>query len=299
MSLKDLDPMEMLKDIETILAMRTVQGLWQHYVDRLAGLGFLHVAYHALRIIDVGGAPQADGSLFLSSYTPRLVQEILAQQDGLYDLPMRRWICTHRGSESWDWMHDQRRAGRLSPGEERMLDLFARYGHVSGHAISLGDSVPQMRAGVTLSGAIGMRQDRLDALWRQHRALVMSLTGLVHLRLSVLPYAPPENALTLRQREVLEHIAIGRTTQEIAGLLDLTPATVEKHLRLARRALGARTTAQAVLLAASRRQILLDSGDGAADAAERGPSAPAQDDASLSVPVSGKVPDVCLPAREL
>ncbi len=296
MSLKDLDPMEMLKDIETILAMRTVEGLWQHYVDRLAGLGFLHVAYHRLRILDVGGAPLADGHLFLSSYTPRLVQEILAQ-DGLSDLPMHRWICTHRGSESWDWMHNQRRAGRLSPAEERMLDLFARYGHVSGHAISLGDSVPQMRAGVTLSGAIGMRQDRLDALWRQHRALVMTLTGLVHLRLSVLPYAPPENALTLRQREVLEHIAIGRTTQEIAGLLDLTPATVEKHLRLARRALGARTTAQAVLLAASRRQILLDSGDGAA---ERGPSAPTQDEASaLSVSVSGKVPDACLPTREL
>ncbi|MEF9602737.1 helix-turn-helix transcriptional regulator [Paracoccus sp. PXZ] len=100
-----------------------------------------------------------------------------------------------------------------------------------------------------------MRQDRLDALWAQHGRVVEALSGLMHLRISSLPHVERESLLTLRQREVLECISVGRTTQEIAGILEVAPATVEKHLRLARKALGAKTTAQAILLAASRKQI--------------------------------------------
>lgn len=48
--------------------------------------------------------------------------------------------------------------------------------------------------------------------------------------------------------------------QDIALLLGLTPATAEKHLRLARAALNVETTAQAVLKAAFQNQIfILDS----------------------------------------
>ena len=142
-----------------------------------------------------------------------------------------------------------------------MLDLFARHGHVSGYAVSLGDSVQQVRGGVLISGALGVDQAALDEIWQRHGAMVEALTGLLHLRMATLPYDPPQHVLTQRQREVLEHIAVGRTSQEIAAVLGLTRATVEKHLRLARKALAARTTPQAILLASSRRQIFLDPGE--------------------------------------
>ncbi|MFC3568570.1 helix-turn-helix transcriptional regulator [Paracoccus simplex] len=250
----------MLNDIQTILAARSAEAVWRHYVGRLAGLGFPHVSYYGARLLEASGERMIDDSIFLSSYSPRLFQEILAQ-GGFESVPMYRWMTQSTGSESWAWMHRRRLAGRLTRLEERIMDLFARHGHASGYAVSLSDSVQRVRAGVLLSGAIGMRQDGLDAVWRRCGQGVEALTGLMHLRLSTLPYTPPETMLTLRQREVLEHIAAGRTTPEIAEMLDLTPATVEKHLRLARKALGARTTAQAILHAAHRRQIFIDPGE--------------------------------------
>ena len=52
----------------------------------------------------------------------------------------------------------------------------------------------------------------------------------------------------------------GKTTQDAAEIMGLTPATVEKHLRLAREALDVETTAQAVLKASFQNQIfVLDS----------------------------------------
>ena len=49
----------------------------------------------------------------------------------------------------------------------------------------------------------------------------------------------------------------GKTTQDIALLMGLTPATVEKHLRLARDNLNVETTAQAVLKAALQNQMFV------------------------------------------
>ena len=250
----------MLQAIATILAARSVESVWQLYATRLAEWGFPYAAYHGVRLLRATNEQVADDSLFLSSYAPRLLHDLLAQN--LFDsVPMYRWMTHHKGSESWDWLQARRLAGRLSDGELRAMELFTRYGHVSGYAISLADSVHRVRAGVIMSGAVGQRQDQLDEHWRAHQPQIEALTGLVHLRLASLPYAPPDEVLTARQREVLECISIGRTTQEIAELLDVTPSTVEKHLRLARKALGARTTAQAVLLATSRRQMFVDPGE--------------------------------------
>jgi PAS domain S-box-containing protein len=54
---------------------------------------------------------------------------------------------------------------------------------------------------------------------------------------------------TAREREVLALLAAGATDEQIAGLLELSPATVQTHVRNAKAKLGARTRAQAVALA--------------------------------------------------
>jgi DNA-binding CsgD family transcriptional regulator len=43
--------------------------------------------------------------------------------------------------------------------------------------------------------------------------------------------------MTKRQREVLQWVGDGKTTEDITILLELTPATIEQLLRLAREAL--------------------------------------------------------------
>ena len=76
-----------------------------------------------------------------------------------------------------------------------------------------------------------------------------------HLCLMHLPASGQRRLLTARQAEVLELVADGKTMQDIALLLDRNVATVEKHLRGARDALGVETTAQAVRKASILNQI--------------------------------------------
>ena len=57
---------------------------------------------------------------------------------------------------------------------------------------------------------------------------------------------------SVREREVLALLASGATDREIAQLLELSPATVQTHVRNAKAKLGARTRAQAVALALER-----------------------------------------------
>ena len=62
---------------------------------------------------------------------------------------------------------------------------------------------------------------------------------------------PTESAtpLTSRERDVLQHVAQGRTTEQIARRLGIRPATVRTHVEHARDKLGCRTRAEAVLRA--------------------------------------------------
>ena len=80
------------------------------------------------------------------------------------------------------------------------------------------------------------------------------MNNILHLKVLALPYGV-RSRLTSRQREVLEWIGDGKSVQDTAILLGLTPATVEKHLRLARQALNVDTTAQAVLEAYLHNQM--------------------------------------------
>ena len=102
-----------------------------------------------------------------------------------------------------------------------------------------------------------MRQHEVDAIWDAHGRELMVINTLTHLRISAMPFASSRRPLTPRQREVLEWVADGKTSADIATIMGLTVATVEKHLRLAREALDVDTTAQAVLKASVQKQIFL------------------------------------------
>jgi DNA-binding CsgD family transcriptional regulator len=55
--------------------------------------------------------------------------------------------------------------------------------------------------------------------------------------------------LTPRQVDVLTHVADGRTTEEIARILGLSPHTVKNYLERIYERLGARDRTQAVAIA--------------------------------------------------
>jgi DNA-binding CsgD family transcriptional regulator len=63
--------------------------------------------------------------------------------------------------------------------------------------------------------------------------------------------------LSAREREVLVELALGRTTEEAAGTLFLSPHTVRCHVKAAMRKLGARTRPHAVAIALTRGAIVM------------------------------------------
>jgi DNA-binding CsgD family transcriptional regulator len=66
---------------------------------------------------------------------------------------------------------------------------------------------------------------------------------------------PPSAPLNEREVEVLTWAARGKTSAEIAKILDLTKRTVDFHIDNARGKLGAATRTEAVLKAATGRLI--------------------------------------------
>jgi DNA-binding CsgD family transcriptional regulator len=64
---------------------------------------------------------------------------------------------------------------------------------------------------------------------------------------------------TPREREVLTLLAAGATDEQIAEMLELSPATVQTHVRNAKAKLGARTRAQAVAMALQHGMITVGS----------------------------------------
>jgi DNA-binding CsgD family transcriptional regulator/tetratricopeptide (TPR) repeat protein len=95
----------------------------------------------------------------------------------------------------------------------------------------------------------------LDVHDTAERRGFMALHGRCHRSLRQLGWthgpAPDRHCpLTPRQREVLELVCQGHTTQETASILGVGPSTVETHVCDAMARLGATTRAQAALLAA-------------------------------------------------
>ena len=110
---------------------------------------------------------------------------------------------------------------------------------------------------MSLCARTGLNQDDVDAVWDEHGDEILLMNNIAHLKILTLPYSSPTRSLTPRQREALEWVGDGKTTQDIALLMGLTSATVEKHLRLARASLSVETTAQAVLKAALQNQMFV------------------------------------------
>jgi DNA-binding NarL/FixJ family response regulator len=66
-----------------------------------------------------------------------------------------------------------------------------------------------------------------------------------------------DKVLTVREREVLGHLAEGRSIAEIAGELVLSTETIRTHVRNAMGKMGAHTRAHAVVVALRRGEIAL------------------------------------------
>lgn len=248
-----------LDQLVALTAAPSVDAAWTQLCALMRGYGFDRLLYGLSRYRPDPGRHEVDDILFLSSF-PKQLAVAFFRDHHLTNSPFRRWVMENDGAMSWSWVEAERAQGRLSKAEEASVAFCRANGVVAGYTLSLRGRGSHDAAALSLCAEAGTAQAQVDALWQARGDEIDLIARVFHLRVTSLPFMPTQRALTERQREALQWAGEGKTVQDIAVLMGLTPATVEKHLRLAREALGATTTTHAVLKGIAFNQLYLRRG---------------------------------------
>ena len=246
----------MLEHLEKILNCEDIDSIWALHCERMTQFGFDRLLYALTRFHTSNGFGNLDDKLILSNHDPAYLSAFL-DTGAFNDGPMVKWAARNVGYCSWRWIAEQIEAGAFTPAEMKVVELNLRHNVRAGVSISFPDVNVRTKGGIGLCAREDLRQHEVDAIWKEYGRELMVINNVTHLRISSLPYKTKRGSLTPRQREVLEWVADGKTAADIATIMGLTVATVEKHLRLTRDALDVETTAQAVLKASVQKQIFL------------------------------------------
>jgi len=239
-----------LAHLGKLFLAETIEEVWDLHCLAMAEFDFDRLICGFTRFRSSRDLGQPDDLLVLSNMGAPYVAEFI--QGGLYQrAPMVRWASENVGVCSWRWIGENE--ALLSEAEKQVVDFNKRHGVVAGYTVSFSDVSTRSRGAIGLTARAGLSQRDAEARWASDGKMIEMLNNAFHLKATSLPYTQV-NPLTPRQREVLEWVGDGKTMLDIAAILGLTPATVEKHLRLAREALGVETTAQAVLKASYKNQ---------------------------------------------
>ncbi|MEM9250460.1 MAG: LuxR family transcriptional regulator [Pseudomonadota bacterium] len=246
----------MLDYVEKALATQDIAVLWDAHVAHMAAFGFTRLIYGFNRFTVDGGPGDHHDALILTAHDPEYLQEFIGQE--LYrHAPMLRWALSNSGAAPWSHRGFLDTARTPSETETRIMALNCRFGVTAGYTIAFPREKSRFMGIISLCGSVGSSQTELDEVWARHGRTIEAMNWVMHQRVSALPHAGSRRPLTDRQRQVLELIAEGRTIAGVAQVLGLSPATVEKHLRLARAALDVETTAAAIHKANWQNQMFI------------------------------------------
>lgn len=246
--------MSLLGDIEEICAATKVEEVWNVLTHRLGKRGFDRIIYGFTQFKTAHSLGDPQDLLILSNHSSRYIDRFIGEKM-YFHAPMVRWSLENTGACSWAWVKDH--VDDLSPSELKVIEFNQRLNVKAGYTISFPSAFHRSRGALALTAEPEITQDEVDAIWARDGQKILALANVAHLKIIDLPHCGSRRALTKRQREVLEWVGDGKTTQDIATIIGLTAATVEKHLRLAREALDVETTAQAVMKASMQNQIFL------------------------------------------
>ncbi|MEM6941843.1 MAG: LuxR family transcriptional regulator [Pseudomonadota bacterium] len=240
--------------LQTVARCPSIEALWEVHTQKMAGYGFDRLIYGFTRYRTETSLGDPEDFVILTNHSKEYTDEFIGKR--LYlNAPMVRWALENDGAQSWAVLHEM--MDEMSPETRRVLEFNQRMQVRAGYTVSFRSISARSKGAIALTARADMRQTDVDAIWAEHGDDIKLMNDIAHLKILTLPYSAPGRALTKRQREALEWVGDGKTMQDIALLMGLTAATVEKHLRLARESLAVETTAQAVLKAAFANQIFV------------------------------------------
>ncbi|WP_373356892.1 LuxR family transcriptional regulator [Pseudoroseicyclus sp. CXY001] len=245
----------LLDHLEAITNAPRVEELWALHIDEMARRGFTRVLYGYTRYLSSQSFGDPQDWVMLTNHAPEYMARFL-EDDLFRQAPMTRWALENSGACSWSWLQEMNATQGLTAAELKVMEFNRKMGVTAGYTLSFKSVSERTKGAMALTAAPGVSQAEVDAIWAREGADLMVMNNVFHLKLLTLPWSG-NRSLTKRQIEVLQWVGDGKTTQDIAVILGLTAATVEKHLRLAREALDVETTAQAVLKAAFYNQMFV------------------------------------------
>jgi LuxR family transcriptional regulator len=233
---------------------QSLEELWNMHTRAMAGYGFDRMLYGLTNFRTSTSLGDPADFILLSNHPKPYIERFIGE-NLYFDAPMTQWALNHEGCCSWSRLERMIADGSLTDAQRRVVEFNRSMQVFAGYSISFRAVSSRAKGAIGLAARPDLTQSQVDATWARHGTDILLMNNVAHLKITSLPYAPPERKLTARQREVLEWVGDGKTTQDIAILMGLSRAMVEKHLRLARQALGVETTAQAVLKATLLHQM--------------------------------------------
>jgi len=234
----------------------SIETLWPAFCEEMAKFGFDRLIYGLTQFGTRNSIGDPEDCLILSNHDPRYLDWFIGE-NGYQNAPMVRWALENDGAVSWQVLQEMLATGALSRSEAEIVERNRAFGVSAGYTVSFNSVTPRAKAAIAITAREGMGQPEVDEIWKEHSDALLALNNMLHLKVLSLPRYVPGRRLTRRQIEALHWIGHGKTTADAAKIMNLAPATVEKHLRLARDVLAVETTAQAVLKASLHNQIFI------------------------------------------
>lgn len=253
-----LDASALMSRMAGILRCRDIESAWAAVVALFREIGFAEVLYGYTPSSRGQNLGSVDDFLVLATLPKCEITELMGNGYHLQSATFQHAI-SHQGVFSWSMPHSVLPPELGFVQTQAALDFYAGIQFFAGCTVGFQGNRTRGFAALILAAPPQTGQDELDGWLAQIEDTLFVLASLAHRALAALPWPRPTGSLTPRQREVLEWVAEGKTIADIACILGLRPATVEKHLRLSRQCLGVETTAHALIKASFLNQVFVRS----------------------------------------
>ncbi len=244
----------MLDYLETLGRCMTLEDVWKLQLAKMADFGFDRLIYGFTRFYTKRTAGPIEDALVLSNHEPGYFKRFMEEEHYLR-APLFEWALHNTGAHSWSYIREDYE--KMSKKERAVVDFNIANGVVAGYTISFHNALTRARAVFALTARPGLSQSEVNAIWQRDGREIEAICNMAHLKMLSLPHTSERPRLSQRQLEVLGWVGDGKTNQDIATIMGLSLATIEKHLRLAREKMDVETTAQAVLKASFLNQMFV------------------------------------------
>ena len=254
------------KYFKQILDSKNVYQLWNTYLEILSSFKFDRIIYAGTNIKQNDLKESLKDGLVLTNHSKQLIKTMIENKCFENDDP---WLVkNYHHAKAWDGGKDpsaflfypSKREDNLA-FQKKMMKAYTRYNCTSGYSLFFKQNIGMGFSGFSLCASPGIEQEEINEDWKKYGLLIITISKLFDMHLRQLPYVhfsvlPLREPLTLRQKETLFWLSKGKSICETSLILDLSVPTIDKHLRLARKNLSAKTTIEAMAKAQTNSQFL-------------------------------------------